>query len=46
MNNEVPVTTVVRPAREFWRQWDRLMHGDDGHVEVAGRPELQGAGPR
>ncbi|MFJ6195066.1 aromatic ring-hydroxylating dioxygenase subunit alpha [Micromonospora sp. NPDC092111] len=46
MNKQVPETTDELPAREFWRQWDRLMHGDDGHPEVAHRAETQGAGPR
>ena len=46
MNKAVPETTDELPAREFWRQWDRLMHGDDGHVEVAHRAELEGAQPR
>ncbi|WP_199783155.1 aromatic ring-hydroxylating oxygenase subunit alpha [Streptomyces alboniger] len=43
MNKEIPETTDELPAREFWRQWDRLMHGDDGHFEVAHQAELQGA---
>jgi benzoate/toluate 1,2-dioxygenase alpha subunit/p-cumate 2,3-dioxygenase alpha subunit len=46
MNKEVPETTDELPAREFWRQWDRLMHGDDGHLEVAHRAEMQGAEPQ
>ena len=46
MNKEVPETTDELPAREFWRQWDRLMHGDDGHFEVAHQVESQGAEKR
>lgn len=46
MGKEVPETTDELPAREFWRQWDWLMHGDDGHPEAAHRAELEGAGPR
>lgn len=46
MNKEVPETTDELPAREFWRQWDRLMHGDDGHLEVTHRAETRGAEPR
>ncbi|TWJ23691.1 aromatic ring-hydroxylating oxygenase subunit alpha [Micromonospora endolithica] len=47
MAKEVPETTDELPAREFWRQWDRLMHdGDDDHEEahhVTQRAERQGA---
>ncbi|MFJ5044475.1 aromatic ring-hydroxylating dioxygenase subunit alpha [Streptomyces sp. NPDC098077] len=43
MNKEVPETTDELPARAFWRQWDRLMHDDDGHSKVAHQAELQGA---
>ena len=46
MDKEIPETTDELPAREFWRQWDRLMHGDDGHVEVARQGEMQGAETR
>ncbi|WP_063756312.1 SRPBCC family protein [Streptomyces sp. NRRL S-920] len=43
MNKEIPETTDELPAREFWRQWDRLMHGDDGHFEAAHQTEPHGA---
>ncbi|MFC8850787.1 MULTISPECIES: aromatic ring-hydroxylating dioxygenase subunit alpha [unclassified Micromonospora] len=46
MNKEVPETTDELPAREFWRQWDRLMHGDDGHPEAVHRAGMEGTGPR
>ncbi|MFI6769488.1 aromatic ring-hydroxylating dioxygenase subunit alpha [Streptomyces sp. NPDC050355] len=46
MDKEIPETTDELPAREFWRQWDRMMHGDDGHFEVAQQDELQGAEKR
>jgi p-cumate 2,3-dioxygenase alpha subunit len=37
MNKETPETTDELPAREFWRQWDRLMRGDDGQSSLRGR---------
>lgn len=43
MNKAVPETTDELPAREFWRQWDRLMHGDAGHLEIAHPADTQGA---
>jgi p-cumate 2,3-dioxygenase subunit alpha len=46
MNKEVPETTDELPAREFWRQWDRLMHGDDDHLDAVHQPGPRGGQPR